>query len=596
MDRKGIIAISAAILVLLWWTQYYSKQTAAFAEQRRQEQLALAAKNPVTTPAPASLPAGSAPAAAPGAPATASTPAAAAVPETLEKASTPAVDYTFTNLGGGIARASLLQHKVHAGNPIVLNRFGSIPIGAISEGSVDEARLPFTLVSGAGSLEPTYERTDARKLQITKKFTLPRAGHPQDEYVTILDLTFANRGDQPLQLPGYYVHAGSAAPLHADDIPTFTGAGWQRNGKFVFKDSGSFTSGGFLMFGHSDAPIFTETGEIAWGGVTNQYYSNLVTPIGQKGSGIWAHRFDVDHAVIGRSGHSPDGPPPPTASTDGRLLHAVEAAVALPAFSIPAGGSVTQRVQLYTGPREYQRLTALGAGQEGMMNFGMFKVVSKTLLASMNWLRAKLGTYALAIIVLTIIIRGLMWPLQNKATQSMKNIAALQPKMTELKEKYPDDPTRVQQETMKLYKEYNINPLMGCLPMLIQIPIFFGFYNMLGAAVELRNSPFLWVNDLSQPDTVATIAGFPLNVLPLLMAVTMFWQMHISPKTGDIVQQRVFMFMPVIFIIFCYKYASALALYWTVQNLFTIVQLYLTRNQTTPVLQKIATTGKKKRS
>jgi YidC/Oxa1 family membrane protein insertase len=187
-----------------------------------------------------------------------------------------------------------------------------------------------------------------------------------------------------------------------------------------------------------------------------------------------------------------------------------------------------------------------------------------------------------------------MWPLQNKATNSMKRMQALQPKMNELREKYKDDPTKMNTELMRLYKEYGINPVGGCLPMLVQIPIFFGFYNMLGKAVELRNARFLWVHDLSQPDTVARILSIPINPLPLLMAVTMFWQMAISPKSGDPVQQRVFMFVPLIFIFFCYNFASALALYWTVQNLFSIVQLYATRNQAAPTLEKVAAPAKQK--
>jgi YidC/Oxa1 family membrane protein insertase len=228
------------------------------------------------------------------------------------------------------------------------------------------------------------------------------------------------------------------------------------------------------------------------------------------------------------------------------------------------------------------------------MNFGIFGVVSRTLLVSMNVLRGWFGNYAWAIVALTLIIKTAMWPLQNKATKSMKRMQALQPKMTELREKYKDDPTRMNSELMRLYKEYGINPFGGCLPMLVQIPIFFGFYNMLGKAVELRNAKFLWVHDLSQPDTVARLMGIPINPLPLLMAVTMLWQMAISPKSGDPVQQRVFMFVPLIFIYFCYNFASALALYWTVQNLFSIVQLYATRNQASPQLQKVAAPAKKK--
>ena len=163
----------------------------------------------------------------------------------------------------------------------------------------------------------------------------------------------------------------------------------------------------------------------------------------------------------------------------------------------------------------------------------------------------------------------------------------LSPKMTELKEKYKDDPTKMNEELMKLYKQYGVNPVGGCLPMLVQIPIFFGFYSMLGSAIELRNSHFLWIHDLSQPDTITHFMGFPINLLPIIMAGTMLWQMAISPKSGDAVQQRMMYFMPVIFLTFAYNYASGLALYWTTQNIFSIAQLYYTRNQPLPTLEKV---------
>ena len=175
----------------------------------------------------------------------------------------------------------------------------------------------------------------------------------------------------------------------------------------------------------------------------------------------------------------------------------------------------------------------------------------------------------------------------------MRKMALLSPKMTEMREKFKDDPQKMNQEVMKLYKEYGVNPLSGCFPMLIQIPIFFGFYSMLGTAIELRNSSFLWVHDLSQPDTIAHVLGFPVNVLPIVMAGTMVWQMIITPKTGDAMQQRIFYFMPVIFLAFCYNYASGLALYWTTQNIFSIVQLYLTRNKPLPTLEKKSVVAKR---
>ncbi|HVQ21217.1 MAG TPA: YidC/Oxa1 family membrane protein insertase, partial [Terrimicrobiaceae bacterium] len=219
--------------------------------------------------------------------------------------------------------------------------------------------------------------------------------------------------------------------------------------------------------------------------------------------------------------------------------------------------------------------------------------VSEFLLWTMNKLNGVFHSYAAAIIILTIIIKTLLWPIQNRATNQLRKMSLLTPKMTELREKYKDDPQKMNEEVMKLYREYGVNPFSGCVPMLIQIPIFFGFYAMLGSAIELRNSSFLWVQDLSQPDTVFRIGGFPVNVLPIVMAGSMIWQMAISPKSGDAMQQRIFYFMPVIFLVFCYNYASGLALYWTTQNLFSIVQLYLTRNKPLPTLEKKSVVAKR---
>src|SRR5207249_5981064 len=137
----------------------------------------------------------------------------------------------------------------------------------------------------------------------------------------------------------------------------------------------------------------------------------------------------------------------------------------------------------------------------------------------------------------------------------------------------------------------------GCLPMVIQIPIFFGLFTMLRQAVELRNAHFLWIHDLSQPDTVAhlPVLDWPLNVLPLLMAATNVWMMRLTPKSGDPTQQRVMMFTPIIFVVFCYNFAAALALYYTVQNLFSILQLYQNRKQPMPTLEKVAGPKRKRR-
>src|SRR4029079_11230587 len=228
---------------------------------------------------------------------------------------------------------------------------------------------------------------------------------------------------------------------------------------------------------------------------------------------------------------------------------------------------------------------------------GMWKLVSQFLLNFMNLIHGWIGDYGWSIIILTGCVKGVLWPLQNKANRSMRKMSLLAPKMQELKEKYKDDPTRMNQEVMKLYKQYGINPVGGCLPMAIQIPIFFGLYQMLAQAWELRNARFLWVHDLSQPDTVAhlPVLGFPLNIIPLLMAATQVWLMAMTPKTGDPTQRRIMMFTPLIFLFFCYNFAAALALYYTAQNLFSILQFYQNKRQPMPTLEKVAPAGKRKR-
>jgi len=271
----------------------------------------------------------------------------------------------------------------------------------------------------------------------------------------------------------------------------------------------------------------------------------------------------------------------------------MQGGLGLSGFQLAAGETKSQQFEIYAGPKEFDTLRALGDGRSDLMSFGWFHLVSEFLLWAMNSLNGVLGNYAAAIIVLTLLIKSALWPIQNKATKSMRRMSLLSPKMTELREKYKDNPQKMNEELMRLYKDYGINPFSGCLPMLIQIPIFFGFYSMLGVAIELRNASFLWINDLSQPDTIAHIYGFPINLLPIIMSISMIWQMALTPKSGDAMQQRILYFMPVIFLAFCYNYASALALYWTTQNIFSIVQLYLTRNQPLPTLEKKSVVAKR---
>jgi YidC/Oxa1 family membrane protein insertase len=189
--------------------------------------------------------------------------------------------------------------------------------------------------------------------------------------------------------------------------------------------------------------------------------------------------------------------------------------------------------------------------------------------------------YGWVIIVITFIIKTLFWPLTAASTRSMKRMAALQPQMKALQEKYKDDPAKMNKKMMEFWKEHKVNPMGGCLPMLLQMPVFIGFFYMIQTAIELRGATWLWVADLSKPDTLFFIPGlgFPFNLLPLLMGATMLWQSHLTPPSPgmDPVQQKMMKYLPLIFLFMLYNFSSGLTLYWTVQNLLSILQTKLTK-------------------
>ncbi len=597
MDRKGILGLVVVVALFGAWNFFYIRKSQEAAQARQQVEAAAAAEEaarPKPAPAHPTKPVD------PSAP-TPSTPALEATgTEKLESLSTDSAEYAFTTAGGGIKRATLLQHFAEKENRVVLNQFGSIAIGDVAEVAGEGTGKPFNAKVDVAGGTVMFDRIDDRQIQLTKTFTLPKfkelkgADRLREEYWLSLDLSFTNRGAQAVELPKYFVHTGSAAPIHQKDQPIYTGFSYFRAGNSKLIGVTWFDGGGFLFFKGKPRPVYPEQAEtlsdVRWAGVTNQYFATLCTPqvderamsdeqLKQRGVALWAKRFIVGDEAWREAGHSAD---------DNGERAGIEGAIGMAGFKLNPGETATRSFRLYAGPREYRRLRELGNYEAEIMDFGMFGIVSRTLLTSMNYLKGVLGNYAFAIILLTLTIKTAMWPLQNKATASMKRMQALQPKMTEMREKYKDDPQAMNMEVMKLYKQHGVNPFGGCLPMMVQIPIFFGFYNMLGKAVELRNAKFLWVPDLSQPDTIFHVLGFPVNVLPLCMAVTMLWSMQLQPKSGDQMQQRMMMFMPLIFIFFCYNFASALALYWTVQNIFSIVQLYVTRNKTAPATEKVA--------
>jgi YidC/Oxa1 family membrane protein insertase len=228
---------------------------------------------------------------------------------------------------------------------------------------------------------------------------------------------------------------------------------------------------------------------------------------------------------------------------------------------------------------------------------GFFGFFSKFLLLSMNGLHAIGLQYGLCIIAITFILKLLFWPLTHASTKSAKRMQTLMPQIKVIQDKYKDDPVKKNQKTMEFYKENRVNPLGGCLPMLLQVPVFIGFYWMLRSAIELRGVHFLWACDLSQPDTVAIIGGFPLNIMPLIMGVTMLWQSHLTPPSPgmDPAQQKIMRYMPLMFMFILYKMSAGLTLYWTINNLLTIAQTKLTKATTPPTAPAVVSSGPPKK-
>jgi YidC/Oxa1 family membrane protein insertase len=570
MDRTGWIAVIIATIGLLASMYWQQHQMAEARAKYSQQQALLAAQ---ATPTPSSQTPSPAPPAAAASPAQDLSAKVSSVPDQVATLKSDVAELWFSNNRGGLSTVSLLQHSAEQGNFVRLNTDRTTAIGAITQNPRDWHDSGYELSTNPGSGTATLKRTTAEGLEITKVYTLAKQAGLKDEYQIKLLIDFANKGNATFETPGYFVSAGAAEPIHRTDRIFATQFDWYRDGKFNSISVNYFDPGKLFGIFQTSGPrdVYVTTADrILWAAVSNQYFATILAPQEVTGTQVWAVPVDLP---------TEDGQAP---------FRAIEGAMQVPGFSLAPGESKSVSLAIYAGPKEFTRLAKLPNEQAEIMNFGWAKWVSEMLLIAMNTLHAWVKSYALAIIIMTIIIRSLLWPLQNAATKSMRKMAKLSPIMNELREKYKDDPQRMNQETMKLYKEYGVNPFGGCLPMLVQIPIFFGFYGMLDKAIELRNSSFLWVRDLSQPDTVFHVAGIPINILPLVMAATQLWQMSITPKTGDPAQQRMFLFMPLIFLFICYNYASGLALYWTVQNLFFVAQMYLTRNQADAPLLKVA--------
>jgi len=319
----------------------------------------------------------------------------------------------------------------------------------------------------------------------------------------------------------------------------------QKKVKKKKRSRAAYHEGGLVSIGdkvirHKDKdPGETRNADVKWIGVENKYFLSALIPI-TKIPVSWRLNSPVNEEV---------------------------SAVTRFAVSIAPGETALYSYNTFMGPKKYDLLVSEKSGLQGSVEFGYFSFMAKPLLHVLNFLQSYVVNYGIAIIVLTIVIKLIFYPLTHHGLKSMNGMKKVQPQIAAIKERYKDDKARLNKEIMALYKKYKINPVGGCLPMILQIPVFIALYEVLYVCIELRHAPFfLWIHDLSAQD--------PYYITPLIMGGSMFLQQKMTPTSVDPTQAKMMLFMPVIFTVMFLKFPSGLVIYWLVNNILSIAQQY----------------------
>ncbi|HXS69187.1 MAG TPA: membrane protein insertase YidC [Candidatus Polarisedimenticolia bacterium] len=501
------------------------------------------------------------------------------VPEQLMVVTNKNARYTFTSYGGGLKLVELpdypetipsWRNKRQTSGIASLNTFTPSPTLAILGNGFQDGGV-FHLTRTATGVRA--EKTLTNGLAIIKDFS------PTTNFLVDASVWLENRSTQSLSLPAQEWTVGTATPMNPDDRGTYyIGMMYSADDKTHDTMGGGYFSSSHFGCVPRTPPAEYRTSQtnISWAAVHNQFFALAVVP------------HDAASAVVMRK---VDLPKLESGAVKMYSSNGYTAALIYPAMTLSATQTVQRQFVLYAGPKEYRTLSKV-AGElnnnlDSVMNFGWFGFFSKALLLVMNFIHATLRVpYGWVIVLITVILRVAFWPLTAAGTRSMKRMQALQPQIKAIQEKYKDDQAKAQKKMMEFWKENKINPAGGCLPALIQMPVFIGFYTMIRSAIELRGAHFFWVTDLSKPDTLFLIPGinFPFNLLPLLMGGVMVWQAHLTPPSPsmDPGQQKMMRYMPAIFLLFLYNYSSGMALYMFVSTLLGIVQTKMTKTQTAP--------------
>ena len=542
---------------------------------------------PGATPAPAP-----ATAVAPAAPSLVAKPAAtlpvsaqSARPVPLESAKSFVIEneklkVTLTDRGGAIREIRLKKEfaDVTKQGVVVFNARNDESALALAvknplTGKLETILSEFAVQPGASADKITFVGGLADGTRIERSFTLATKDGAEP-----YSLGFATKVIPAAGKPAatVWVSTGCWQPTEGDSanqflsVLAYDGEDLTRVGLDVFTDSSGF----FGLGAHkaqADHAVASVAKPFLWIASGNQFFSSIIHPADASARGA---RTEVLVLPVGFEGGK-------------RGLQAFASWEPVPAADL----SRTFAGEFFVGPKEYARVAALPDGQVAVLQFSKllgfisFGAVCKLLLAvlgGVHWLLEWSGAWSWgwAIVLLTCLIKVITWPLTSIQMKAAKKMQKFAKPMQDIREKHKENPEKMQKELMKLYTENKINPFAGCLPILIQMPIFFGLYTSFQTTVELRLHSFLWIADLSAPDTIFELGGFPVNLLPVLMGVTMWLSMRMSPQpSGDGSQKTIFLMMTLLFPVICYPMASALTLYMTIQNLLTMLQTWLTKDE-----------------
>jgi YidC/Oxa1 family membrane protein insertase len=461
----------------------------------------------------------------------------------------------FNTVGASIQDVQLKHYPANRGqnSSFTFNENIRLPTLLLAFGNADKFLLANYEIITQSPISIAFRKILKNGIVVEREYQLAQHEVP---YVLTTQLRLSNPTEKTYDLQNAFVSLGGFPPTAGDTLGDYLNFGYYDGKKAHFIGVNDFRAkSGFLGMGREPAKNqIVGNDRIVWGSVKNQFFTGIFTPK-VPGCGFVAMPTTVADPA------------------SEKISDSVVGSIQLPIGHIDPGQVKTIDADFYIGPKDYVFLDRLGQEQDLVMQFGIFGFVSKLLLLLMKGIYTLFGNWGITIIILTVLVKLLLWPLTTAQVRSSRKMSKLQEPLKKIKEKYRDNPQKLQAETLKLFRDNRVNPAAGCLPLIIQIPIFVGLYFMLRTTAEMRFAPFLWIPDLSLPDTIAHLGSFPINILPLIMGASMIWQMQVMPTPSiDGAQKWVFKIMPIVFLIFCYNFPSALVLYWTIQNLLTIAQ------------------------